>query len=271
MQLSPDPPPPDPQLNRTEYGWQVDEAHSLGVFYLDICRNTAEYKNSLVSFFRRVKELGIKRVVMDVRQNLGGDSSVVNQFFSFLPVRLGGWFYNTEESKVKRFLGDIRYSPEASQQCGYSQTNGYYRIDPALRIQGAPMTVLFPPDPELIFYGNVFIFTANRTNSSANWFAVLVQDNKLGFVLGEPTGNRPSHFGYPLNFEIPYSKFFLSISHIIWYRPDYTKDAEDALYPDYYFPTTVQHIREGRDAQLEGLLSLFPDSSNSHRLEGGSK
>lgn len=255
-------PPPDPlltdqPLNNEWYGWNFYQDHSLAYFYLDRCIYSSEYRNALINFFEEVNELGIEKIAVDLRRNPGGSSRVVNEFLIYLPVRAGGWFHYLIPSKVKNYTGDVRYSPEAAEQRGYSQISGYYKTDQIRRRLGVYMNISLPHSLDHIFYGKVYILTSNYTFSSGNWFGVIFQDNGLGTLVGEPTGNIPTHFGDILHFETPYSNFYMIISHKMFYRPDYQKDSEDTLYPDIYIPTTVDDIREGRDPQLEGLFSLF--------------
>jgi hypothetical protein len=268
VSLTPDPPPSEPTSSRPFCGWSLDEAHSLGLFYLDQCYFNTAYQSALQNFFEEVKNKGIKRVALDIRRNTGGSSFVVDEFLRYMPVRFGGWFVHMPYTKVRGFLTDIRYSPEAASQQNYSQTSGYQLADLNLRLIGANLMRIPPPSSlDSIFHGDAFILTSGRTYSSANWFAVLFQDNRLGSILGEPTGNKPTYFGHPLNFITPNSQFNLYISHKKFYRPDYTKDSLDSVLPDFYFPTRVGDIREARDAQMEGLLSLLSGS----RLDTGRK
>ncbi|NMB02797.1 MAG: hypothetical protein GX971_14960 [Firmicutes bacterium] len=83
--------------------------------------------------------------------------------------------------------------------------------------------------------------------------ALIFQDNHLGQVLGEPTGNAPTSYGDILGFTLPNSQFPMIISHKSWVRPDPKRDPSDALYPDLYVPTTVQDVREQRP-QMEWLF-----------------
>lgn len=265
VQLVQDSPPTDPILDRPLLSWNIDQEYSLGYFSLEKCFATKVYVDTLHDFFWEVKEHGINRVIVDLRRNPGGSSWVVNEFLSFLPVRSGGWFVYSDISNVNSYLADIKFSPEAAQQRGYSQTTGYSRANLILReVGGNKMKVPLLADHSLVFHGDIYILTSFRTCSSANWFAVIFQDNNLGTVLGEPTGGKPSHFGDVLHFTTPHSRLDLTISHKMFYRPDYTKDEEISAFPDIYVATTTQDIRDGRDPQIEALMEIF---SSLTRLE----
>ncbi len=260
--LTPNPPPSDPASSRPFYGWHIDETHSLGVFYLDQCIFNTAYQSALQDFFQEVRTRRVEFVAFDVRRNPGGDSRVADELLRYMPVRLGGWLVNSSLSKVRGFLTDIRFSPEAASQRGYSQTSGYRYADLTLRVMGTNLIQIPPLESvDLVFHGQVVILTSGHTASSANLLATLFQDNHLGSIVGEPTGSKPSYFGDTLSFKTPNSQFNFIVSHKKFYRPDYMKDSLDALFPDFYMPTLVDDLREGRDAQMSGLLPLLSELS----------
>ena len=52
---------------------------------------------------------------------------------------------------------------------------------------------------------------------------MLIQDNNLGKVIGEPSSNKPESYGDCLYFQLPNSKLKIAISFKKWYRIDQTK------------------------------------------------
>jgi hypothetical protein len=73
------------------------------------------------------------------------------------------------------------------------------------------------------FQGNVYILTDTKTYSAAMDFAMLIQDNNLGKIIGEPSSNKPESYGDILNFQLPNSKLVISISYKKWCRIDQSK------------------------------------------------
>ena len=247
------------KYSREFCGWRVELEYSLGYFYLDECVLNSSYRSALEGFFRTVNEYRIEKVALDLRRNGGGNPAVINEFLRYLPVRLTyHWGPSIFSSCIEGYGFDIRFSPEAVQQRGYSQSSGYVRYNPALRPLGVyRVRVSLPPEHKLLFKGSVYVMISNRTYSAANIFAVTLQDNHLGIQIGEPTGNQPSNHGDSLVFQTQYSEFNLYISHMKFYRPDTSKDPSDACYPDIYIPTTVKDIRECYDPQFEYLKKII--------------
>jgi C-terminal processing protease CtpA/Prc len=97
---------------------------------------------------------------------------------------------------------------------------------------------------------NVYVLTSPKTFSSATMFSVYLQDNDLGKVIGEPSGNRPSAYGDVLSFQLPNSKLIFNTTYKYFIRPDATKDGEDAQKPDYLVPA------EDALNQLRNLIKI---------------
>lgn len=106
------------------------------------------------------------------------------------------------------------------------------------------------------FTGNTFMLISNHTFSSANMFASVIQDNNIGILVGEPTGNSPFAFGEVISGVLPNSKINLSLS-----TKEYilSKTYKDAIYPDYLVPKTRESIISNKDIQLEKVIELIKE------------
>ncbi|MEW6522304.1 MAG: S41 family peptidase [Bacillota bacterium] len=163
-------------------------------------RTQAEYEQALRRFFQEVARAGIKNVVVDLRYNTGGNSRVADLFMQYLPV-----------DSYLSFGSTIRYSPEARTQRKYLQARGHVTHPPGRRSN----QVL----KDLVFAGNLYVLTSPQTFSSGKWFAVLLKDNGLATLVGEPTGNAPSASGDILSFNLPHSGCAFIVSHKQFVRP----------------------------------------------------
>lgn len=184
-------------------GWvyyEVDPAADLGVFTLTDCTVNDEYRAVLKGFFEEVAAAGVTNIAVDLRGNGGGNSKVADEFIRYLPVdRYDGWW------------GDIRYGPFLAKFRNVHHKNRH----------ASP-----------VFDGTVYVLTDVSTFSSAMDFAMLIEDNGLGYVVGEASGNQPESYGDCLYFQLPESKLGLSVSFKKWYRIDQTK-AGELIEPDY--------------------------------------
>ena len=93
---------------------------------------------------------------------------------------------------------------------------------------------------DLLFDGDVYVLTSTDSFSSAMDFAMLISDNNLGKIVGEPSGNKPRSYGDISVFKLKNSGLVMQVSTKKWYRvdesitdeliePDIACDSEEAL------------------------------------------
>ena len=66
------------------YYFEVNENSDLGIFYLNACVYNTDYEEKVEEFFKIVNEKDINKIVVDLRQNSGGDSRTVYTFIKHL-------------------------------------------------------------------------------------------------------------------------------------------------------------------------------------------
>lgn len=182
------------------FSYEIYEEKSSAVFKLDKCIVSDEYKSALEAFFKEVSEKGVTKVAVDLRENGGGNSQVINEFMKYIDV-----------SEYCTFGGiDVRYGGILIENKAYSEKN---------------------KKNEYVFSGDLYALTSNYTFSSAMDFAVVVSDNNIGKVIGEIPGNMPTCYGDKLSFQTPNSKLLCGVSYKKFYRVDRTKD-DIPLIPD---------------------------------------
>lgn len=180
--------------------YKIDKENNIGIFSLTSCVCDETYMSVLEMFFREVFDNNIENITVDLRGNGGGNSWVANEFFKYLDIE-----------EYKSWDSEVRY--------------GYF----LLKNKNIVYTNNKKPDT---FCGNLFVLTDTKTYSAAMDFAMMVLDNNLGLIVGEPSGNLPDSYGDVLSFKLPASKLSLGVSYIKWYRIDKTKQGKP-LMPDY--------------------------------------
>jgi len=115
---------------------------------------------------------------------------------------------------------------------------------------------------------SLFLLTDGGTFSSGNLFAVLVRDNKLGQIIGGPTGNSANFNGMEMRFDVPNTDYYLNLPSGRLNRPDGLRGNETAIYPDVPVFDTADTVRNGVDPQVEYLLALNSKEESNVRLSG---
>ena len=192
-----------------------------------------------------MNENSIQNIALDLRVNDGGDSRVITEFISYLNVDE----YICYGANI-RFSEDVR---EITKESEY----GYKHYPPSVEKNNKVTT-------DLLFKGNLFILTCKNTFSSANMFAVTLKDNKIGKIIGEPTGNQPTCYGNPLNFVTPNTQMHFTVSFKQFLRPNSNADSEDSLYPDVEVYAKIIDIVDKKDTHIEKLIELFREKVIYH-------
>ncbi len=182
------------------YSYTVNKKYNDAVFVLDDCIVTDGYKNALAEFFGAVKENNIENVIIDLRNNGGGNTMVIREF--------------------------LRYIDTDS----YHLTGGV-DVREGNRIISYPIVTETNDKAENAFSGKLYALTSNYTFSSAMDFAVVISDNNLGTVVGEIPGNMPTSYGDKLTYQCKNSGLLCSVSFKKFYRVDKSKN-DIPLIPD---------------------------------------
>lgn len=165
----------------------VDEEKSLAIFTLTECNYTKEFKQCVLDMFTEVKDKNMKHVAVDIRDNGGGNSFVVNEIFKYLDI-------------------------DSYRECGYS-----WRCGPFLFQKNNFVTKNHKKE-ELTFTGQFYLLTSYGSFSSAMLFAEYVKENNVGMIIGESPANEINGYGEVVHFKLPNSGFFMQVSSKEWKR-----------------------------------------------------
>lgn len=160
--------------------YEIDEERSLAVLTLTQCNYNQIYMDCVRAMFVEILQKDIQNVAVDLRGNGGGSSLVGNEFVKYLPVDhyIDGPY-------------DWRWGFLDFHESGQT-ANARYK--------------------DLTFDGSVYILTDRESFSSAKDFAMLIQDNCLGKIVGEPSANAVNGYGEIAGFYLPNTGLFVQIS-----------------------------------------------------------
>ncbi|WP_040197239.1 S41 family peptidase [Candidatus Soleaferrea massiliensis] len=191
----------DPVEVREPIRYTIDEQTNTALLTIDSCQYDEYYRSTLREFFTQVKEKKIAHVILDLRENGGGNSQCANEFLRYLDI-----------DSYKDYGSRTRYSFL------------HFSTDPGITANKRAA--------ELTFQGKLYLLTSRKTFSSAVMFAALLYDNQLATVIGEPAGNAPSCYGDVLTYQLPNSKLTFSTTYKYFIRPD-AQNTADTILPGY--------------------------------------
>lgn len=233
----------------------IDAARGVAVLRLDACVYDEAYQAALDGMLAEAQQRGVTDIVVDLRNNEGGDVTVA----AALLARLGRpWTAFSVEQRVSDgFLAAFPVFASPDVQAALMA----FGVDVSAPVWSIPGDVLaallagqLPPPTDAPFSGSVHALIGPRTFSSAHLFAELIRDNGLGVLFGEPTGNAASFWGQDYAIDLPDAGFALRVATARNIR--IAADGRDAatLSPDVPLELRREHILAGEDRVLAEVL-----------------
>ena len=180
--------------------YEIEREKNVGVLIVKECNADEIYQETLKEFFYEINKNGIENIVLDLRENGGGESKVIDYFMEYIDVK-----------EYKGIYCDVRR--------GWAFQKGKAQVYKNKRNKQP-------------FDGRIFVLTSGYTFSAATDWAMTIKDNGLGVLVGETSGNLPDAYGDIITFQMKNSKLLFHVSYKKWHRIDSSKQGEP-LTPDY--------------------------------------
>lgn len=172
------------------------------IMHLNTCICNEEYKRTLRDLAYICNTQNINTFVLDLSENMGGDSSVIDEFIKYTRIK-----------KYYRY-GMIDFSLGEAKEV----TN---RAD-----------AVWNQQYEHLLPERIYCKVSYNTFSSARTFAVTLKDNGIAIICGASTGGKPNSYGMPKKMIMPKTNIRFRVSRACFLRPDSNGDEEIALMPE---------------------------------------
>ena len=172
------------------------------------------------SMFTAISRKGIHNLIIDIRQNGGGNSAVGDVLLRYI----------SSKPFIQMAAAMTRITPTTQRLMGNrTMLTGIYFFesgDSAGFIK--PLTA-----EEGRFKGRVYLLTSHKTFSSASSFSWAFKEFGMGTVVGEETGGMSVAFGDILPYRLPVSKLPCTISYKRFWLPGGDENDIHGTLPDY--------------------------------------
>lgn len=221
------------------YSYYIEPESSLCVFRQEECNYHQEYSDFLAAMFATVRDNQIQNIIVDLRGNPGGSSATVKEFLTYIDIDeyidYGCYTRLSETFLAKKSLSSI--SGMVPQKAG---------------------SIKNEKKDGLTFGGDIYVLIDNGTFSAANIFTVVLADNHIATIIGEPSGNAPNFYADAIEFQLKNAKLFYYISSCEFKRPDSSKEQSiDAFYPEYPVNYSLEDYLSREDLAMDEALRLI--------------
>jgi hypothetical protein len=227
------------------------------------------------AFFREVKKRNYKNVIIDIRNNGGGNPAISALLYSFLAPKPFRNVYNhrtrnidiayaelaTADGMRKMSEEDVRNTKNfLYQRFDKDSASGFYIGNERLK-EG--LLENFPPDKDA-FNGKVYVLTGGGTVSAATYFATLVRKNERGLIIGKETGSgeQATTAAWFMTYILPNTKAKLTVPLSELYFFNSKTDNGKGIIPDKEVPMDrfVQYMLNTQDPEWTYTMELIKGS-----------
>jgi hypothetical protein len=181
------------------------------------------------SVFKVLDERKIGKLVVDLRENGGGNSGLGYCLLDYItdkPYRMAGDSKRKVSQQFKDYL-------TANKDLYGDNYNDYLKLPVGTFMPLGSGDLTKPESKEHKFKGKVCCLIGPYTFSSANMLAATVKDYKLFTLIGEPTGEAANHYGELCTIKLPNTGLVAFTSTTMWGRPNGDASDKGAIAPDY--------------------------------------
>ncbi|WP_350287364.1 S41 family peptidase [uncultured Croceitalea sp.] len=205
-----------------------------------------KYQRFIDSAFVKIKETAVKNLIIDLRNNGGGNDSFSDYLVSYIADKPFKW--NSKLTiKTSEFL-------KAHTRKNSDTTTVYFK-----QILNHKNGELFefetgryqPQAKSKRFDGKVYVLVNRQSHSQAAVTAAQIQDYDFGTIVGEETGDYPSLYASQFQYPLPNTGIPVKVSKGYIVRVNGSR-AQKGVVPDIVIQ---DHLLDENDEILDGLLS----------------
>ena len=223
------------------------ETLAPGIGYLNFRSmggDMAAFEAFLDITFKRIRADKAKGLIVDLRENGGGNSALGESLLSYVtnkPYKMSDRKEWKASRQYREFIkSNIRFFPYAKYLEAKDGEIVVFKDE-----------MIRPKDNALRFDGPVCFLIGRRTFSSAMMVANAVGDFKLATLIGEETGDPPTSFGELYFFNLPHSKLAINVSTAHFVRANGDAADKHPVLPDIRVTPTQGDLERQVDAVLE--------------------
>ncbi len=240
--------------HNTPYSFHVLDNEGAALLEIRGFTDAKEIAPFLEQTFLEIKKRNVRAIIVDLRNNDGGFPFISDLLLSYLIRKPVAQFSKAE---VKVSVQSTACLMEASNII--NELPSFYRDQYFEEMDAIPGHVLtfegniVQPSP-LALTGKLYVLTGRSTFSAASILAAAIKNNRLGILVGEPTGGIGT--AGPCPFELPRTKLTGTVAHVHWVLAS-GKSWDKGVDPDIVVPTKPTDILSGKDPVLENVLALI--------------
>ena len=215
-------------------------------------------------FFQAARELGIRDIAIDVRDNPGGSSSMVEYLCSFLmPTGLNTpsniiWKASEQSYQIVSNFRLNHFPKWTEKRFKRNEDMHKYFLLSQTPMEESDTTFFSVPQrqhPEHVYSGKLSVFMNGNTVSAACDFAQLMQNNHRAILLGTPcNATANGTWGNGAVIQLSESGITYSIPTIRYNYNNTFSYSRTPILPNIPLEQTLKDLKSGKDSVLEHFI-----------------
>lgn len=218
---------------------------------------TIDYKVFLADAFKQINELEIAHLIIDIRENIGGNDEIASELFSYLSKST----YNFDREGRTRYLN----FPENLKPYikSWGDDPWYYNLNPKIKSPKNGYYIFkdnFKQKPKQsdkkIYLGDSYLLTSSANTSLAFYTAYRFKLQQIGLLVGQETGGNLNDIngGQILFLKLPNSE--IEIDFPVMGGFSNKTQADQGVISDIKVEYKISDYIESRDLEVEEVLKL---------------
>lgn len=235
------------------YSLQLRPDNKTAIIAITEFNDLGDFKAFIDSAFTVIKNKGIENLIIDIRENGGGDSDIGDEFLQYIaksPFKQYDKVLNKHSRLLKERLMAHRVNRklDSADIAFMNKPNGVFDTEV---YEDTPLR-----NNPLRFTGKLYLLTSAYTFSSAADFAQAFKYYKLGTIIGEETGGLIISYGDIVSPHLPHTQLGLTISSKLYFNVGTKENDWKGVVPDKVIPSAQA---------MEKALELIRQSANGNR------
>ncbi|WP_299311917.1 S41 family peptidase [uncultured Aquimarina sp.] len=203
------------------------------------------YQKFIDSAFSKINKSGKRNLIIDLRNNAGGDNSFSDYLVSYIANKPFRW--NSKLTiKTSKFLKEHTRKHNDTTDTYFKNIlnhtdNEVYNYD---------FGEFQPQEKNKRFQGKVYVLINRQSHSQSAVTAAQIQDYKFGTIVGEETGDYPSLYASLFQYSLPNTGIVVKVPKGYIVRVNGSKKQEGVI-PDIFIR---DHLLDETDEILDQLL-----------------
>jgi len=216
---------------KENYIFEIVEGE-VGLISYNSCTDYEGFKEFLEKTFKEIKEKNINKLIIDIRENSGGNSSLNELLLSYITTipyqqSSGRYWKVSNQAKIS-----FKNSPGFEKLFGKEFMKKYNESKNQTIIESFEEELIQSIKPKNYFIGKTCVLIGPSTFSSANFLADAIKTYKLSTLIGSATGELTNDFGEVISFTLPNSENYIYVSSTYDIGANGNPNLFEPVYPD---------------------------------------